>query len=144
MKVSALTLLLSIIAIIAGQQYGVNLSNMRLLQTDEDGDTEVTTMDDGSEAQGDQSMFTDDPLCKNSVNDDATGTYTDGSSGSVCTTETGYADCPCYGKMDQEAAEGIMMALGAYALLWICLMICVPVTCCCIIGCVVYKMMKDK
>ena len=144
MKVSALTLLLSIIAIIAGQQYGVNLSNMRLLQTEEDtGDvetTEETTMDDGSG----ESMFTDDPLCKNSVSDEATGTYTDGSTGDVCTTETGYADCPCYGKMDQEAAEGIMMALGAYALLWICLMICVPITCCCIIGCVVYKMMKDK
>lgn len=139
MKVSALTLLLSIIAIIAGQQYGVNLSNMRLLQTEEE-ETEPTTMDDGT-GEPETELFTDDPLCKNSVDDETTGTYTDGSSGAVCTTETGYADCPCWGKIDQqEAAEGIMMALGAYAFLWICLMICCPITCLVIIACVAYKM----
>ena len=35
--------------------------------------------------------------------------------------------------------------LGALAALWICLIVCVPITLCCVVGCVVYHcFIKDK
>ena len=140
MKISAVTLLISIIAIIAGQQYSVNLSNMRLLQ---DMETTDSTADDGTMEQ--ESAFTEDPACNDSVSDETLGTYTDGSSGVTCTAETGYDACPCYGKITQEQAEGMFAALGALAALWICLIVCVPITLCCVVGCVVYHcFIKDK
>ena len=143
MKYAAVTLLVAGIALIAGQQYSVDLSNMRLLQEATE-DSTTMAMDDGT-SQEPESMVADDPLCNNSVNDPDTGMYTDGSSGSVCTAETGYEACPCYGKLTQEQAEGFMQALGAFAALWLCLIICLPITACCAIGCVVYHcFIKEK
>ena len=135
MKYAAVTLLVAGIALIAGQQYSVDLSNMRLLQA-------ATNSTESAEVED---LFTDDPACNDSAYDEATGTYTDGSSLAVCTETTGYEECPCYGKVSMEAQEGMMQALGALAVLWICLLICVPLTLCITIGCIVYHCcIKDK
>merc|ERR1711935_552629 len=140
MKYAAVTLLVAGIALIAGQQYSVDLSNMRLLQ---DEPTEADTME--NEPVDMESLFTDDPLCNDSVTDEATGTYTNGSSMAICTAESGYEACPCYGKVSTEAQEGMMQALGALAILWVCLLICVPLTLCIAIGCIVYHCcIKEK
>ena len=141
MKFAAVTLLVAGIALIAGQQYSVDLSNMRMLEDEVD---DSTTVDDGT-TQEPESIVSDDPACNDSVNDPDTGIYTDGSSKQVCTAETGYDACPCYGKLTQEQAEGFMAALGAFAALWICLIVCLPITACCAIGCIVYHcFIKEK
>ena len=140
MKYAAVTLLVAGIALIAGQQYSVDLSNMRLLQA-----ATNSTESAENETQNVEDLFTDDPLCNDSVYDEATGSYTDGNSLAVCTEATGYEECPCYGKVSMEDQEGFMQALGALAILWICLVICVPLTICIIVGCVVYHCcIKDK
>ena len=85
MKFASVTLLISIIAIIAGQQYATDLASTRELQTtvdNADGSTTVTNAD-----------------CNDSVTDDVAGTYYDGSSKETCSAELTYDACPCYGKM---------------------------------------------
>ena len=143
MKYAAVTLLVAGIALIAGQNYSVDLSNMRLLQVEDDQTPDNTA--ENQEAQNVEDLFTDDPLCNDSVYDEVAGTYTDGNSMAVCTEATGYDECPCYGKISTEQQEGMMQALGALAILWICLLICVPLTICITVGCIVYHCcIKDK
>merc|ERR1712014_115514 len=72
---------------------------------------------------------------------------TDGSSGAVCDATTGYEACPCYNKCGPECQANVeqgFKVVGGLLLVWIALAICVPITCCITIGCLVYHCVIKK
>merc|ERR1712014_56258 len=150
LRVSVFVMLVALLGMIAAPEFKVDL---RVLQEATATEEEPATTDDGMMMEDDgtgaqnQSMWTDDPLCDNSVDDPVTGTYTDGSSGAVCDATTGYEACPCYNKCGPECQANVEQGfkiVGGLFLVWIALAICVPLTCCITIGCLVYHCVIKK